>query len=119
MIKNDIKESTYYLMSRLRVEYDYDFYFMIGTDNVIDIKNWINCEKLLGEVKFFIIERQEHSFSSNLNLFKSFIYLKTNIKEASSTEIRNNFLNKDLSVNYLYLNKSVLNYIITNKLYGI
>lgn len=120
LIKNNIKESTHYLMSRLRAEYDYDFYFMIGTDNVIDIKNWINCEKLLEEVKFFIIERLGCDRSVfSLDLFKNFIYLKTAIKEVNSTEIRKKLLNKYLSIDELFLSKSVFNYIIKNKLYGI
>lgn len=118
LIKNDIKESTYYLMSRLKVEYDYDFYFMIGTDNVEDIKNWINYEKLVEEVKFFIIERKGYNkCSSNLDLFQNFIYLKSNTKEVNSTEIRNKLLTQDEFIDQ-FLNKSVFEYIIANKLYG-
>jgi len=120
LIRNNIKESTYHLMKRLKSEYDYDFHFMIGSDNVIDINNWVEHEKLVKEVDFVIIERNGvDNFSlSNLSLFQKYIYIKTNLPDISSSEIRDKISKRDLSFKDL-LDYNVYNYIVDNNLYGL
>ena len=120
LIRNNIKESTYHLMKRLKSEYDYNFYFMIGSDNVADIDNWVEYEKLVKEIDFVIIERNgaDNRALSNLSLFRQYIYFKANLPNISSSEIRDKISKRDLSFKDL-LDYNVYNYIIDNKLYGL
>ena len=116
LIRNNIKESTYHLMKRLKLEYNYDFHFMIGSDNVADIDNWVEYEKLVKEIDFVIIERNgaDNRALSNLSLFRQCVYFKTNLPDISRDKISK----RDLSFKDL-LDYNVYNYIIDNKLYGL
>ncbi len=114
--KNPIYMGTLDTLNRLSLKYP-NIYFVMGADNLIDIKSWINYKELLRNYHFIIITRDDidiYKFiSDELKEYKdkfSFLNLKFMV---SSSEIRKNILkNKDM------LNPLVYEYIKKNHLYG-
>jgi len=98
LIDNKIKEGTYFTLKNLKKDYlNIDFSFIIGYDNVIDITNWIEYEKLISENKFIIVNRpidNNDLFNKNLLLFENYQIVNIgNDIQISSTMIRNDYLN--------------------------
>ena len=98
LIDNKIKEGTYFTLKNLLKNYlNIDFSFIIGYDNVIDITNWIEYEKLISENKFIIVNRpidNNDLFNKNLLLFENYQIVNIgNDIQISSTMIRNDYLN--------------------------
>ena len=102
---------------------EYDIWFVMGTDNLKQIKNWYNTERLLKEYKILVLERENDRLE---DLIRDNKFLEEN-KESlikideiekiflSSTMIREKIKNGE-SVEE-FINKDVLEYIKENKLY--
>jgi len=89
--------------------------FVIGSDLTSEIFKWRNFDKIIKEVNFLIIEREEYPInSSTLQILKNnkvkFKISSLKIPNISSSMIR---LNK----NYSYLPKSLIDIIKKNNLY--
>ena len=95
-----------------------EIYFICGLDNLSYIDSWKNPEYILNNFKILVIKRDTDDLESilkKLDKYKNNIIV-TDVKEnpLSSTKIRENFTNQDMSV---YLNENVLKYIKDNDLY--
>ncbi len=95
-----------------------DTLFVMGSDNLKTISSWINCDKLLSEFKFIVIERDS---DNSEDLIEKDVLLKKNKENfiifndfdmsVSSSDYR---CNKNESI----IPNEVLEYIKTNHLYG-
>lgn len=102
---------------------DTEFYFITGTDAVIDLPNWHEPEKVLSLCKFIAVSRPgiskdtvEKKIIEIKNKFNGDIeLLQVPMLQISSTDIRDRF-KKGISAKYM-LPESVEQYIIKNKLY--
>jgi len=58
-IKNGVMIPTYFLIKRLEKENpDKEFYFVLGSDLIPNLKLWDEGPKLITEVKFIIFQRE-------------------------------------------------------------
>ena len=105
--------------------YEYEYYILLGDDNLFDLPRWINADKLLKEYNFLVLNRnynnQELEEKINrdvkLSLYKkNIIVLENKTYSMSSSYIRDCIKNQDSSWENL-LSKSVVDYIKTNQLY--
>lgn len=113
--KNLEYKGTLYTLDLLSKDYK-DIYFVMGADNLIDIKSWIRYEELLEKYNFIIITRDDINIvdfiDNELSKYKSHFKLISLKYMVSSTKIRNNIdENKDM------LNPKVYEYIKKNHLY--
>jgi len=113
--KNQEYKGTLYTLDLLSKDYS-NIHFVMGADNLIDIKSWIRYEELLSKYNFIIITRDDIDIKAfidnNLSAYKShfsFISLKYKV---SSTAIRNN-----IEEHKNMLNPKVYEYIKKNHLY--
>lgn len=123
-IKNPGKSYTLNTLRELTNLYtDTEFYFITGTDAVIDLPNWHEPEEVLSLCKFIAVsrpgignEKVEKRIIEIKNKFKGDIeLLQVPMLQISSTDIRDRF-KKGISAKYM-LPESVERYIIKNKLY--
>lgn len=118
-IDSQIAGKSYVIMNSLKNTYnDYDFYFVIGSDNANNIKTFYNYDKLLSENKFCIIARKGYDLE-NLELFtnpENVIISENDIMQVSSTFVRDKIKNNDSDLNE-YVDSEVLKYITKYKLY--
>lgn len=96
---------TYDLLNKLKEE-EKDIYFILGADNLVNIKNWINYEKLVNEFKFIVLTRDNIEVEEYPNNFE-FVNVDFNM---SSTDYRQN---KNESI----IDNDILKYIKENDLY--
>lgn len=96
-----------------------DSIFLIGSDNLRDLENWINFNKLVSEFKFIVISRNEMNdkdyIESHMILSKykdNFIVFDNFNMEVSSSLFRKTKNNK-------YLDNKVYEYIKNNHLYEV
>lgn len=94
-----------------------DLYFVMGADNLVTIKSWINYRELLRKYKFIVFRRDEIDIEdyvlNNLYEFKDrFTFIDGFKMNVSSTAIRN-----DLEGNKDMLDIGVYEYIKQNNLY--
>jgi len=102
---------------------DTEFYFITGTDAVIDLPNWHEPQEVLSLCKFIAVsrpgiskEKVECKIIEIKNKFNGDIeLLQVPMLQISSTDIRDRF-KKGISAKYM-LPESVEQYIIKNKLY--
>lgn len=99
----------------LSLQYD-DLYFVMGADNLIDIKTWIEYERLLKTYNFIVITRDDidiYDFiDKNLSEYKSHFKFINLSLDVSSSKIR-----EDVDKNKDLLNPLVYEYIKKNHLY--
>jgi nicotinate-nucleotide adenylyltransferase len=93
-----------------------DIHFVIGADNLLDFRTWIEYEKLLAKYPFIIMHRKQglakQETKAMMKNFKhTFCYLSFD-EDISSTEIRRNIHKAEEK-----LTPSVYQYIIENHLY--
>lgn len=102
-------------LDTLSKEYD-DIYFVMGADNLLQIKSWINYRTLLEKYHFIIITRDSLDIlkfiDENIKEYKDKFKFITLSFDVSSSKIRN-----DIEKNKNMLNKKVYDYIIKNNLY--
>lgn len=124
-IKKEGKSYTLDTLTELTQKYpDAEFYFITGTDAVIELPSWREPEKLLKLCKFVAVSRPGISMEdawtkiSEINKkYNSCIELfQAPMLQISSTDIRHRLM-EGKSVKYL-LPESVEQYIIKNNLYG-
>lgn len=130
-IENKIIWSTSYTISKLFQKYKYSnivFYFIIGSDNAININTWSNYKNLLENIPIVIIPRPGYIFDKN-NLKKWYknkygynhIYIENdNMKllNISSTKFKQMYILEYDTINiYNMIDYHVLDYIKENKLY--
>ena len=144
LYKNKIYDinSTYNVMNYIKNNFNNDFYIIIGYDELINIKSWVDYDKLLNENKFIIIKRINYNidkdFIDSLKNDYNFKYdiIDVDITDCSSSNIRNEIKNgikqnrsrelcerpnirneKKNGIKPECLNEDVYKYIIQNKLY--
>lgn len=119
--KNNIEVSDYEIKNNLVYTYqtldyfnnlykDDEIYLIIGSDNLETITTWKNYKYILDNYKILVIRRN----NDQIKLLNNVIYCDIKLSNISSTEIRKNIKNKNYNLD---IDKSVLKYIIDNKLY--
>ena len=124
-VKKEEKSYTLKTIQELKKIYpDAEFYFITGTDAVIELPSWHQPEELLKMCRFVAVSRPgismgevrekiseiNNMYNSNIELFQA------PMLQISSTDIRQRF-KMGKSAKYL-LPESVEQYIIKNNLYG-
>lgn len=101
-----------------------EIYFILGSDSLLDLKNWYNAEGIVEIAKMIVLTRADFELKKIEKHLPEFILKKMNISiftfphpsySISGTYIRKNI--KNYSKIIKYLPKRVLNYIIKNNLY--
>ena len=118
--------TTYYLLKELAESHkDKEFVFCIGTVLFGGLKNWDQGEKLVEEIEFIIISREDYPIVLDLPdvLYPKKYEILNTIISGSSTKIRNRIHSRietklNLAINGLTTNR-VIKYIQENKLYSI
>mgnify|MGYP001491087071 CR=1 FL=1 len=119
-IINKIENSSTFEIIKLLIEnYNLDLtnlYFIIGSDNLINLNKFKNYDELVTKLKFIVIPRANNYYHIDNNLYKDINYILVNCVciDGSSTMVRNNFEN-----NQNLLLENVKEYIIKNNLYNI
>jgi nicotinate (nicotinamide) nucleotide adenylyltransferase len=125
-IKHQLAGETFKLVKQLTNDSAYesfDFAFIMGLDNANSFNKWVNFEHLEKMMKFVIVPRKgiERDLSIDWYLKAPHIFLndeETNIQEVSSTLIRNVLESgADLERLEPYMNKAVVDYIVSHRLY--
>jgi nicotinate-nucleotide adenylyltransferase len=115
-LNSNSKSYTIKTLKKLKKKYNHEFFLIVGSDILIEIKKWYDSKSLLKETKFIIIKRRDYSLKEikGLKIYKTLIKKLSNI---SSSIIRKNIL-ENKSIKKMVL-KKVENYIIKNNLYKI
>jgi len=99
LIENDYrpgkKSYTFNLIKSLQSEFpEMEFTFIIGDDIVPQLKTWYRFRELLELITFVVVSRKNRDNSwVNLDYIEKLIFLKTDIIEISSSEIRRRIKN--------------------------
>lgn len=113
--KTDNYKGTLYTLNKLSEYYD-DLYFVMGADNLVTIKTWINYETLLKNYNFIIFKR------SNIDIYKYIndeLYKfrdKFHIIEYNNL-ISSSIIREDINSHKDLLDDKCYKYIIKNNLY--
>ena len=93
----DGKETyTFYLLQKLREYYPQaEFYFIIGEDNVSELKTWYKYEYLLEHLKFVVLTRKTENLSKwkDLDYLDKLDFYQMEPINISSSEIRKRLKN--------------------------
>lgn len=130
-IENKLNGSVYDLINLLSKDYskDFEFSFIIGSDNVITFDKWKNAKQLKKITKFITVPRQGIKIPQGISWYKKspHVYLdeKDAIIKVSSTEIRillsgwrkGTLSEKQLNMLNDKIDDNVLSYIKQNNLY--
>jgi len=81
---------TYNLITEIQKDYpEHEFYFIIGEDNVSQLKTWYRYKDLLNIVRFVVVSRNtDKSDWAKLDYLYQLIYVPITPIEISSTDIR-------------------------------
>ena len=109
---------TYESLKRLKDLYpDEEIAFIIGSDNLVNIKRWINSERLIKEFKFIVINRNKQDAQKIIENDKMLNESKDNFRiipgfkqYISSTAFRD-------SLDPFYVTDNIYQYIMKNDLY--
>ena len=117
-IANKLQGTTYNIIKQFYKDHDANniYYFIIGSDNAINISRWNDWEKVLDMISFIVVPRITYDIEDDAwCLHQPHIYLKKLVMENySSTMIRaqlEKYKTTDL------IDKNVLEYILTHNLY--
>ena len=114
---------TQFLRSSFSPE-EYQFKFIIGMDNALQIKKWYRWQDLLKEISFLVFPRQSKKTHIVNRWFECppHEYISEPISNISSTEIRNWIKKYDkdgIELSAPFMDRKVLDYIEEHKLYGL
>lgn len=90
---------TYYLLQKLKKRYpNAELYFIIGEDNVSELKTWYKYEYLLEHLKFIVFTRKTANLSKwkNLDYLSKLDFHQMNPIDISSSEIREKIKNHQI-----------------------
>ena len=96
-----------------------EFYFIVGADNLAELKDWKNYNYLISNYRFIVINREGESLEELLkehNYHPNIVVTDVAMNNISSTKIRKMIKENDKLVKN-YIDKDVLEYIKQNKLY--
>ena len=125
----DLKVSDYELGEELKYTYqtlDYfqsqnpndEIYFILGMDNLIQLKTWKRFDYLVSTYKFLVVYRDKVDIENIKNEYKDYLknIIFTNVKpqNISSRQIREIIKTDHYSD---YVEEEVMDYIVKNKLY--
>ena len=105
---------------------DTEFYFIVGADSIFDIEKWYHPEQVLNSAIFLAARREcgqrEHSLDEQIRYLEGKYHARIKTLHSveidiSSEEIRESFLNGDLSSVKALIPAAVYEYIIKNGLY--
>ncbi|WP_423364351.1 bis(5'-nucleosyl)-tetraphosphatase (symmetrical) YqeK [Mycoplasma sp. P36-A1] len=85
-LKKDKPSYSYDTIVQLKATEPGDYYFLIGSDQAINLSKWDKIEQLKKEVTFIVSKRDNKLLKD-----KSLIYLDNNILDYSSTKIRTQY----------------------------
>jgi len=115
---------TYFCIKKLEEKYpDFDFYWIIGTDLVKDLKLWDEGEKLWNEAGFLLYPRPGYEAPElppkckMVEFEGSNAHLSLVTADYSSTEVRKRLLTGDASLVEGIIPLQLLNYIVRNNVY--
>lgn len=94
-----------------------DFYYIIGSDNSQTMEKWINYKKLISEFKFIVIPRPGYTVADWAKEEPHIISCGQNMRDISSTKVRNLAEKKEYKEMRKYVFPSVADYIESNDLY--
>lgn len=113
-------KSTYQILDELTNDFDDDLYLIIGADNIVKFHLWSNVEEILKH-KVVVLGRNGIDIKEHIKKFKkddSFVIVKDFPQiNISSTLIREKIKKSELEDIEKYLDRDVLEYILTKKLY--
>ena len=112
---SDTYKGTFHLLNELSKKYD-DLHYVIGSDNLIHLDEWIDYKKLLKKYKFIVFNRHNIDVKDVImekyyDYARQFTVINVDYP-ISSTKFRAT-KNRDL------LPKEIWNYIVENELYGV
>lgn len=121
-IEKDMSLSGYTLdtIKALKQKYpSVEFYFIIGSDNLMHLRNWHSPDEIVKEVKLISGNRPDYlNDPSSVRFLKNIEFVNINEVDISSSRIRTIFKSDRDSVELNhYLNPEVLEYIRDKKLY--
>lgn len=112
-----VYKGTYWALNNISKAYKRDVYFVMGADNLDELKKWINYEKLLSEYKFIVLNRKGYDSLKIIKeqhgkYYKNFSVVDFDL-DVSSRKFRENPSLKN------YLNEKVYDYIKKHNLYEV
>jgi len=124
-IRNKLAGETYFFFKKLLTEKEltekYDFSYIIGLDNANSFDKWVNYKELEKMARFIVVPRKGVEKKPGVNWYLKpphiFMEEETNIKDISSTQIRNMLRDNDPKITEL-LDPKVLKYIKDHNLYS-
>ena len=116
-IEKNMTEKTYTIemIKELRQRRPDDLYFMIGSDQWLEIETWKDPEALFRECRVVVVRRPHYEIEKESRFYDRIMISSAPLISISSTMIRSR-IQKNLSVKYL-VTSSVYNYIKSNNLY--
>lgn len=111
---NDNKSYTSKTVAWFKKEFEHQFYFIIGADNLKDLDRWNNVEYLKQNVEFILVTRPGFIFPEKIDIKVAKILELEN--KTSSTVIREN-LKKGISIEE-FVPKQVEEYLKQEKVYN-
>jgi len=117
-IKNEGISYTYKTIKKMKeLYYEYNIFFIIGQDSLMDLQNWYRADELIKEVVFLVAKRESEFKYEKRNEFPvNFKFINSPIIQISSTYIRTCIREKK-SIKYL-LPEKVRLYIKKEGIYG-
>ncbi len=122
----ELKDNVVYTcetLAHFKEEYPEDeIYFICGTDNLSYIDKWKNGLEILKNYKILVIDRSGNDVYELLDQFKEYkdniVVAPVELRDVSSTEIRNLIYEGNYEELEKYLDKEVIDYILKENLYG-
>lgn len=122
-LQSNEKNYTIDTLKALKEKYKKELYFVIGTDNLKEVKFWKDAEELLNQFKLIVVERENDCFEDIIEKDDFLKMHKKNIIRAEgvkteyicSSKIREKIKKKEDISKYLPI--EIQEYIYKNKLY--
>lgn len=117
-IENSTKyKGTYWALNNLNKTYKDDIYFVLGADNIDQLDEWINYDKLLNEYRFIVLTRK--GFSPLKTIKDKYLKYLDNFDLINiELDVSSSSFRKDPTQTHL-INNEVYKYIKENNLYEV